>query len=404
MRQLLICLAVVLTGGLAWAQTLYNPSFESKSSSTNQTAGTLYYCTSSSVLASNTADSVTTNGADPTTLLTAAGVVNRCTSLAVDALNGKLFLADAQSKAIFKANLDGSGLVQIGGVLTGFPTDLALDVTNQLVYFTTSSTIQTNNTIQRMDYSGFKLVKLLTAGVGSATGVARCTALAVDGANEKIFLVDVSGSVWSMTLSGAGLTALATVNGAFPTGLALDSANQQVYFSVSSTVQSFNSIQRVSYGGAGLTSLFTASGNVQRCTALDFDPVTQSIYLSDARANSLWRIPLATGAPEAILSLPATAKKVRWYGSSTLPVNYPSPVFTGLRFIGSGGTDRLLRISVTNGYSGGTYYLLASTNLAAPLSQWQPVATNILGGSGSFFLTLTNPTWLPSQFYLLRVQ
>jgi DNA-binding beta-propeller fold protein YncE len=347
---------------------------------------------------------VATNGADQTTLLTAAGVVNRCTSLAVDALHGKIFLADAQSKAIFKANLDGSGLTQIGGGLTAFPTDLALDVTNQLVYFTTSSTIQTNNTIQRMAYSGNKLVKLLTAGVGPAAGVARCTAIALDGANGRIFLVDVSGSLWSMTLSGAGVTALATVNGAYPTGLALDSANRQVYFSVSSTVQNSNSIQRVSYGGTGLTSLFTASGSVQRCTALDFDPVTQSIYLSDARANSLWRIPLATGTPAAILSLPATAKKVRWYGSATTPVNYPSPVFTGLRFTGSGSTDRLLSISATNGYSGGTYYLLASTNLAAPLSQWQPVATNILGASGSFSLTLTNPTWLPCQFYLLRVQ
>ena len=180
----------------------------------------------------------------------------------------------------------------------------------------------------------------------------------------KLFLVDGSGSIWSMNLNGSSLASLATVStsGAFPTGLALDSTNQQVYFSVSSTVQSANTLQRVNYNGTGLTTRFTASGSVQRCTALDLDPAAGVVYLSDAMANALWRIPLATGTPSAVLSLPATAKKVRWFNAGA--TNRPPPALTGLQFSGGGSGNGLdLVFNATNGNVGGTYYLLTSTNL-----------------------------------------
>ena len=62
--------------------------------------------------------------------------------------------------------------------------------------------------------------------------------------------------------------------------------------------------------------------------------------------------------------------------------------------------------NVTNGYIGGTYYLLTSTNMATPLSLWSPVSTNILDASGNFSLTATNGhvSNVPKQFYILRVQ
>lgn len=51
----------------------------------------------------------------------------------------------------------------------------------------------------------------------------------------------------------------------------------------------------------------------------------------------------------------------------------------------------------------GTYYVLTSTNLTLPLSEWTPVATNVLSSSGSFTLTATNAVFpnVPQQFYLL---
>lgn len=56
-------------------------------------------------------------------------------------------------------------------------------------------------------------------------------------------------------------------------------------------------------------------------------------------------------------------------------------------------------ISGTNGQAGATAFLLTSTNLATPLSQWQTVATDILG----LTFTITNPVNVgsPQRFFLL---
>ena len=63
-------------------------------------------------------------------------------------------------------------------------------------------------------------------------------------------------------------------------------------------------------------------------------------------------------------------------------------------------------INATNGQSGGTYYLLGSTNVDKPLSQWTTVATNIVntnGARGAFTFTGTNVAspGAGQQFYIL---
>jgi len=65
-----------------------------------------------------------------------------------------------------------------------------------------------------------------------------------------------------------------------------------------------------------------------------------------------------------------------------------------------------LVLSGSNGQSGGTYYVLTSTSVPLPLTRWVPVATNVLGASGSFTITATNtftPT-TPQRFYILQLQ
>jgi len=60
-------------------------------------------------------------------------------------------------------------------------------------------------------------------------------------------------------------------------------------------------------------------------------------------------------------------------------------------------------ITGTNGQAGDAYYLLTSTNLSLPRSQWQPVATNVPGSSGNYTFTATNavaPGAL-QQYYIL---
>jgi len=364
-------------------------------------AQAIYYNTSSTIQSENTLAAVSTNGGSPTTLLTAAGSLSRCTALAVDGVNGKLFLLDGPDGSLWSANLDGSGLALVEGGLTNFPTDLALDVQSQQIYFTTSSTIQDNNTVQRVDYSGNNNTTVFIAtGSPPDDEVSRCTAIAVDLLNSKIFIADDgAGKIWSMNLTGGGLATVAQANNAVPTGLALDTANQQVYFTLGSPVQSSNSIQRVDYSGSGLINLFTASGGVQRCTALDLDLAQDNIYLSDAGANTLWSIPIAGGSATPILSgLPATAKKVRWFGGIS---SLPKPGILNLSLSGANAI-----FSGTNGVAGGTYYILTSTNVALPLNQWALISTNVIVSGGPFTITATNGLihGAPHQFYILRVQ
>jgi hypothetical protein len=42
----------------------------------------------------------------------------------------------------------------------------------------------------------------------------------------------------------------------------------------------------------------------------------------------------------------------------------------------------------SGGITNGTYYLLTSTNIVAPLANWTPLQTNQFDGSGNFNFTL----------------
>jgi len=63
-------------------------------------------------------------------------------------------------------------------------------------------------------------------------------------------------------------------------------------------------------------------------------------------------------------------------------------------------------INATNGWSGRTYFVLVSTNVALPLNQWLPATTNILSANGNFTITVTNTfnPAIPQQFYILKTQ
>jgi hypothetical protein len=74
----------------------------------------------------------------------------------------------------------------------------------------------------------------------------------------------------------------------------------------------------------------------------------------------------------------------------------PPPGFGGIRLAGSN-----VVIKAIGGIRGGTCYLLASTNLAIPLSQWPRVATNAFDATGSFTVTNTPAPNVPEMFYRL---
>jgi hypothetical protein len=78
------------------------------------------------------------------------------------------------------------------------------------------------------------------------------------------------------------------------------------------------------------------------------------------------------------------------------------PELPGIAGLSVQGTNLVL--DGTNGQSGNTYLVLTSTNLALPLSQWTPAATNVLSVSGNFSITVTNTVSeaIPQRFYILQ--
>ena len=60
-------------------------------------------------------------------------------------------------------------------------------------------------------------------------------------------------------------------------------------------------------------------------------------------------------------------------------------------------------ITGTNAQAGGTYYLMGSTNVAKPLSQWVPVTTNVISTANYFTFIGTNVVSpnVPQQFFFL---
>ena len=57
----------------------------------------------------------------------------------------------------------------------------------------------------------------------------------------------------------------------------------------------------------------------------------------------------------------------------------------------------------TGGTTNGSYFVLTSTNLAAPLANWTPVATNTFDASGNFSVTNAVNSNSTQQYYLLKL-
>lgn len=78
----------------------------------------------------------------------------------------------------------------------------------------------------------------------------------------------------------------------------------------------------------------------------------------------------------------------------------PVPLILALSILGKDA-----RFDATNGLAGGTYYVLMSTNISLPLSQWTPVATGVPLTNGAFTLTAANE-FAPNnslRFYILQL-
>ncbi len=126
--------------------------------------------------------------------------------------------------------------------------------------------------------------------------------------------------------------------------------------------------------GAGTYTLFAYGGSFSGNPVLGTTP---------AIAGYTYSITNPPGQVQLLVQTPAPPSPPI-FGSISVTAN-------GLVMSGSGGT--------TNG----TFYVLVSTNIALPLNQWMPVATNLFDGSGDFIFTNAPNPSVPQAFYLLEV-
>lgn len=78
----------------------------------------------------------------------------------------------------------------------------------------------------------------------------------------------------------------------------------------------------------------------------------------------------------------------------------PTTLQPGITGVSVSGTN--LVMTGTNGVAGEVYTILSATNLALPLSQWIPVATNTFIGS-SFSITNAMNRGAPGRFYIIQI-
>jgi hypothetical protein len=87
--------------------------------------------------------------------------------------------------------------------------------------------------------------------------------------------------------------------------------------------------------------------------------------------------------------------------NALLTVIVPSPSFGNIQ--AESGVSGSFILSGAGGASNGTYYVLISTNLLLPLTNWTSIATNQFDSEGDFIFTNTAQTNVPQLFYLLQL-
>jgi len=116
--------------------------------------------------------------------------------------------------------------------------------------------------------------------------------------------------------------------------------------------------------------------------ARTYDWTSTGVMTSNEVVSTEFALP--SSLPAGTYSLVVVANGI---ASGPVPFTFPltAPIITNFNF--SAGN---VLLNCANGLAGRTYYLLTSTNLAAPPSQWEVIATNFLTTNGTFSIGATN--------------
>ncbi|MBJ6111593.1 hypothetical protein JAO73_21405, partial [Hymenobacter sp. BT523] len=265
----LLFLLVLMASGGAWAQ-----------------GPRLYYTQGSGTASLDAAKAVNADGTAGATLATAASNFSQPTDIAVDKLNGYIYVADQYvgSGGILRFTTAGTGRTVIVPPTAGATYNgLALDVAGNRLFFTQGSA--TNSALDAL-----KVVNLATSAVSvlasGPSSFTQPTDLALDAAGGLLYVADQyvgTGGILRFTTAGTGRTVV--VPGLANTdynGLALDVTGNRLFFTQGSAVATLDALKVVSLAtGFAVTQLATGAANFTQPTDLALDAAGGLLYVAD---------------------------------------------------------------------------------------------------------------------------
>ena len=191
--------------------------------------------------------------------------------IALDILGNKMYWVDTHMKAIRRADLDGSDVVNLVTNLRG-PVGLALDVSGGKMYWTDTRT----NKIQRSDLNGSGIEDLVT-------GLNQPDRIALDVSGGKMYWTDTgTRKIQRANLNGTNVEDVVIGLGS-PRGIALDVLRRKMYWIDSRT----DKIQRANLNGTNVKDLVT---NIDiGASGLALDVSGGKMYWADNHQNKVYR-------------------------------------------------------------------------------------------------------------------
>ena len=210
--------------------------------------------------------------------------------VAVDALGGKIYWSDQDTRWIWRANLDGSDSEAVITARLIRPVAIALDLGRGQIYWTDAG----SNKIQRANLDGSRVETLVSIGLHSPEGLA----LDVDGG--KVYWSDYgTNKIQRANLDGSNVEDLITTGLRIPGELALDSGAGKIYWTDYGT----DKIQRADLDGSNIEDLVTTGLRIAKGLALDV--AEGKIYWADSGTGQVRRANLDGSNVEDLVTLPS---------------------------------------------------------------------------------------------------
>ncbi|MDB6124191.1 MAG: Low-density lipoprotein receptor [Pedosphaera sp.] len=150
----------------------------------------------------------------------------------------------------------------------------------QQLIITTSSSIPANDRVMRVNVNDINGGSNIFSG---ALAFSNPNGVAVDMGVGKFFVADGAGMncIRAGNLNGTGLVTNLLNVGINISALALDTANQKIYFTTSSSLGVNDQVMRVNYNGSGLVTIFYG-GAISNANGIAIDVSAGKLFVADA--------------------------------------------------------------------------------------------------------------------------